>query len=110
MTWDYAELSKAAKAAGGPDKLLDLIEDNARHIGRVEGRSSMIPWMIIVMLVAAGLTYGTIKLIEHRKAKKTALLLGTEEARSEIIHLLNEQDATNNDDNTSNEGEEDHGQ
>ena len=36
MAWDYAELSKAAKAAGGPEKLVNMIEEGAKAVGRVE--------------------------------------------------------------------------
>jgi hypothetical protein len=111
MTWDYAELSKAAKAAGGPEELIELIKDNAKYLGRIEGRASMIPWMIVAILVTAGLTYGTVKLIEQRKAKKTALLLQTEDASSEIINILNSKGITHKDlSDTTDDGEDDHGQ
>lgn len=111
MTWDYAELSKAAKAAGGPEKLMDLIENNAKHLGYIEGRISMIPCIVLLMLAAVGITYGTIKFAEQRKAKKAALLLQTEEARSEIINILNSKGTTHKDLNdTTDEGKDDHGQ
>lgn len=34
--WDYAELSKAAKAAGGPEKYIELLEKASEKSGKLE--------------------------------------------------------------------------
>lgn len=37
MAWDYAELSKMAKANGGPEKLMDVLINS--------GKRKMFPWL-----------------------------------------------------------------
>ena len=39
--WDYAELSKAAKAAGGPEKYVEMLERASKEAGKME----MLPWV-----------------------------------------------------------------
>lgn len=34
QNWDYAELSKAAKAAGGPEKYVELLENASKDAGK----------------------------------------------------------------------------
>ena len=36
LNWDYAELSKAAKAAGGPEKYVELLERTSRNAGKMD--------------------------------------------------------------------------
>lgn len=38
QNWDYAELSKAAKAAGGPEKYVEMLECASRDAGKMEMR------------------------------------------------------------------------
>ena len=57
--WNYAELSKAAKTVGGPEKYVELIEKESRKAGRNE----MLPWIGITAVGASLLTAGTIKII-----------------------------------------------
>ena len=94
MAWDYAELSKAAKEAGGPEKLLDLIEEGGKSIGRIEGQSSMVPWIGVAALGASALTAGVIKLIDHLKAKKAISQAAVNEAKAELIRGIKEYDAS----------------
>lgn len=35
QNWDYAELSKAAKAAGGPEKYVDMLEQASKDAGKM---------------------------------------------------------------------------
>ena len=93
MAWDYAELSKAAKAAGGPEKLLDLIEEGAKAIGRMEGRSSMVPWIGVAVLGTSALTAGIMNLINHFKEKKAISQAAVDKAKAEIIQGIKEYDA-----------------
>lgn len=93
MAWDYAELSKAAKAAGGPEKLLDLIEAGGKSIGRIEGRSSMVPFIGCAALAASVITAGLIKLNDHFKAKKTISQAAVDKAKAELIQGIRDYDA-----------------
>ncbi len=49
MSWDYAELSKAAKDAGGPEKLMDMLVDSGKDIGHKD----MLPVVGIALGVGA---------------------------------------------------------
>ena len=40
--WDYAELSKAAKMAGGPEKYVEMLESVSKCFGRQIGRYQII--------------------------------------------------------------------
>ena len=93
MAWDYAELSKAAKAAGGPEKLVNLIEEGGKSIGRIEGQSSMVPWIGLATLGASALTAGVIKLVDHFKAKKAISQAAVDEAKAELIQGIKDYDA-----------------
>ena len=106
MAWDYAELSKAAKEAGGPEQLLDLIEEEGKSIGRMEGQSSMMPWIGLVALGASALTAGVIKLIDHFKAKKAISQAAVDEAKAELIQGIKEYDANHPDESEADESEE----
>ena len=47
QNWDYAELSKAAKAAGGPEKYVEMLERASRDAGKME----MLPWVGVVFKI-----------------------------------------------------------
>lgn len=94
--WNYAELSKAAKAVGGPEKYVELIEKESRKAGRNE----MLPWIGITAVGASLLTAGTIKIINIFKARKYKK---NEEIKKELIEEIKEYDAKN----TSEEGVDD---
>ena len=56
MSWNYAELSKAAKKAGGPEALvMTLIKF---------GRSQMIPKVIGTGIIGAGVGIGITKCVD----------------------------------------------
>ena len=94
MAWDYAELSKAAKAAGGPEKLVNLIEEGGKSIGRIEGQSSMVPWIGLAALGASAFTAGVIKWREYLKEKKAISQAAVEEAKAELIQGIKDYDAS----------------
>lgn len=109
MAWDYAELSKAAKAAGGPEKLVNMIEEGGKSIGRIEGQSSMVPLIGLAALGASALTAGVIKLVDHFKAKKAISQAAVDEAKAELIQGIKDYDAAHPDegkDEVIEEGEE----
>ena len=89
MSWDYAELSKAAKAVGGPENLIKKIEEGAKYIGRIEGRSSMIPWIGVTAVAASALT----AVVMHLKSKKAISQAAEDEAKAELIQGIKDYDA-----------------
>lgn len=89
MAWDYAELSKAAKAAGGPEKLVETIEAAAK----AQGRSEMAPLIGLAALAATGITIGVTKLINHFKKKKAVSQEALDQAKAELIQGIKDYDA-----------------
>ena len=68
MSWNYAELSKLAKALGGPEEMLYTIE----QVSRASGRAQMLPW-IGVAAIAGGLVclgVGSISARRERERQK----------------------------------------
>lgn len=88
--WNYAELSMAAKAAGGPEKLVEMIEEGGKSIGRIEGRSSMLPWMGVAAVVASVATAIWMRLREKKAITQAAV----DEAKAELIKGIKDYDAT----------------
>ena len=88
--WDYAELSKSAKAAGGPEKYVEIIE----KAGKAEGKVEMIP----VVIGAVALTAVTMKAIEYFKAKRKQSQAELEQAKQELIDGINQYNAEHEND------------
>ena len=80
QNWDYAELSKAAKSAGGPEKYVDMLEQDSRNAGKME----MLPWVGVAAAGASLLTVTTIKIIDYFKSKKWQNQGEIEKAKQEI--------------------------
>ena len=93
MAWDYAELSKAAKSAGGPDKFLNLIEEGGKTIGRIEGQASMYPAIGLASIGGAVVAIGIVKLIDYLKTKEAIFNAVVDEAKTKIIQGIEEYDA-----------------
>lgn len=91
--WDYAELSKAAKAAGGPEKYVELIEKASKDAGKME----MAPLIGVVAIGASLLTATTIKVVDYFKYKKENNADEIKKAKEEIIKGIKEYDATHPD-------------
>ena len=87
--WDYAELSKAAKAAGGPEKYVELLELASKKAGKLE----MLPWVGAAAAGASLFTTATIKVIDYFKSKKEAAHNEIVLAQEEIIKGIKEYDA-----------------
>lgn len=81
QNWDYAELSKAAKAAGGPEKYVEMLENASRNAGRRD----MFPLVGAAAVGASFLTVATIKVVEYFKSKKEQDQKNIEVAKQEII-------------------------
>ncbi len=90
QNWDYAELSKAAKAAGGPEKYVELLERASKEAGRLE----MLPWVGVAAVGASLLTAATIKVLDYFKSKKESTQNEILLAKEEIINGIKEYDAT----------------
>ena len=89
MAWDYAVLSKAAKAAGGPEKLVETIEAAAK----AQGRSEMAPLIGLAAIAATGITIGVTKLVNHFKKKKAVSQEALDQAKAELIQGIKDYDA-----------------
>lgn len=99
MTWDYAELSKAAKEAGGPEKLMDLLIESGKDAGHKE----MLPVVAIALGIGALGYAGINKLVKFFKKKKK---ISPEAAKAELIKGIEEYDAAHPDESEADESEE----
>jgi len=91
--WDYAELSKAAKAAGGPEKYVELVEKASKYADKIE----MAPWIGVAVIGASLLTVATIKVVDYFKYKKKNNTTEVEKVKEEIIKGIKDYDATHPD-------------
>lgn len=85
MAWNYAELSKAAKAAGGPEAFVEAIEQS--------GRNQMVPWIAGVGFVGVGIGICITKAKDFFKQKKAASQQAVGAAKRELIEGINRYDA-----------------
>ena len=94
MSWNYAELSKAAKAAGGPELYALMLKEGGRLLGHAE----MYPWIGIVggggLLIGGGVVW----LIGWGKKKKEIAKAMTEEGTEGFIRTMHELGETTEDD------------
>lgn len=90
MEWDYAQLSRAAKAAGGPEALTELLVQS--------GKNQMVPWIALMGLSCLGLGIGLAKIVELFKSRKEISDRAVEQAKKKIINGINEYDAMNPED------------
>ena len=89
QNWDYAELSKAAKAAGGPEKYVEMLECASRDAGKME----MLPWVGVAAVGASLLTVAAVKVVDFFKSKKRQNQEDIEAAKQEIIAGIKAYDA-----------------
>ncbi|MGR4072490.1 hypothetical protein ACTGZD_10140 [Streptococcus parasuis] len=101
QNWDYAELSKAAKAAGGPEKYVDMLEQASKDAGKME----MLPWLGVAAVGASLLTAATIKVVDYFKSKKKKNEAEIEKAKKEIINGNKDYDDTHPDEDDNREVE-----
>ena len=85
MSWNYAELSKAAKKAGGPEALvMTLIKF---------GRSQMIPKVIGTGIIGAGVGIGITKCVDCVRNYRKRLAKDAEISKKELVEGINSYDA-----------------
>ena len=104
MSWDYAEMSKQASEAGGPQAFVDKIEEG----GRQKGRDEMKPVVIITGFFSFVGGVVISKIYHHFKGKRVAIQTESENAKAEIIKGIEDYDNTHQSDEqtlTSNEEE-----
>ena len=84
--WNYAQLSQAAKIAGGPERYVEALIAGGKALGRMQ----MVPWLAVAGIGGSLLTYGGVKFAEHIKAKKEAEIAV---AKEQVIEGIKEYDA-----------------
>lgn len=89
QNWDYAELSKAAKVVGGPEKYVEMLERASRDAGKME----MLPWVGVAAVGASLLTVAAVKVVDFFKSKKRQNQEDIEAAKQEIIAGIKAYDA-----------------
>ena len=88
QNWDYAELSKAAKAAGGPEKYVEMLELVSKEAGKME----MLPWLGVAAVGASLLTAATIKVVDYFKSRKKNNETEIEKAKAEETSKTSEKE------------------
>ncbi len=94
--WDYAELSKAAKIAGGPEKYVEMLESASKD----EGKMEMIPWIGVAAVGASLLTAATIKVVDYFKSKRAQNQEAIKIAKQEIVDGIKVYDAEHKQENS----------
>lgn len=83
---DYAELSKAAKVAGGPEKYFNILEEMSKNARKRE----MYPWLGIVAICSSVATMIAIKTVEQFKVTRKQSQKEISIARKELIKGIEE--------------------
>ena len=86
--WDYADLSKAAKAAGGPEKYVNMLVDNSKRAGKLE----MIPIIGAVLVVSPIITVASQRIYKRFSIKIKKNQKQIEIAKHKIISGIKEYD------------------
>ena len=94
MSWNYADMSKAAKAVGGPEKYADMLVQS--------GRQEMYPWLVVATLASGVVTHFAPKAVAYVKEKWVSKE-DAKEAREAIINGINQYDQETSDDTSSDE-------
>lgn len=89
MSWNYADLSKAAKAAGGPEKLVEMIANENMKMGK----KSMLPWIGLAIGLSSAVTIAIEKTVAHFREKEAASKEALEEAKVKLIQGIKNYDA-----------------
>ena len=83
--WNYARLSRLAKAYGGPERLVNLLLDAGVKKGVVRGRLQMLPAVLLGIGIGVGIKW----LWDKHKAKDKEL----EIVKQQLIDGINEYDS-----------------
>ena len=86
--WDYAELSKAAHAAGGPERYIAVIEEESRNAGHRD----MAPWIGVALLGGIAIKTLSEKAWAYIKNKQAERNERIEQAKIELINEIRQHD------------------
>lgn len=86
MKWDYAELSKMAKANGGPEKFVDLLIKS--------GKRKMFPFIGVAAVLGVTVTLVSQKAYKYLSDKKAESNTEIELDKQELIQGIKDYDAT----------------
>jgi hypothetical protein len=86
MSWVYAELSKMAKANGGPEKLVDLLFNS--------GKRKMFRWLGVAAAVGVATTVVVQQAYKYLFDKKAESNTEMELAKQELIQVIKDYDVT----------------
>lgn len=86
MGWSYAELSRIAKANGGPERFVELLIKS--------GEKKVIPWVGVAFVGGIVATVGIQEIIEYLSDKKNISNTEVELAQKELIQGIKDYDAT----------------
>lgn len=89
MSWDYAQMSKAAKQSGGPEKWIGAIKAASRS----QGHRDMLP--IVVLAMGAGTAIGgiAVKFGGRLTSRKQALEAESAKAEQMVVAHIESEDA-----------------
>lgn len=93
QNWDYAILSKAAKAAGGPEKYIEMLMHGSRNSGKMEVIKQMPIFLGAAFIGGSIITAVTIKLVDYLKTKNQPNEIAIEKAKLELINGIHDYDA-----------------
>ena len=85
MSWEYAELSKAASKAGGANKYVETLIQSGKHTGRIQ----MLPFILLAIPIGMKIEDLYSKYKEYRKEKN----MEVEVAKKKLIDEINELDS-----------------
>ena len=88
MSWNYAELSKMAKIAGGPEELVESILKS----GIAKGKHGMKPWLFATFAAGSVATLAVMKLVAYFKMKKNHDNDDIENIKAELIKGIKDYD------------------
>ena len=88
MSWNYAELSKLAKRAGGPEKLIKLVKETSKKAGRRE----MVPFIYLGFFLGVGVTTAYQKVVGVIKDSRCQADEAEKAAEIELIRGIREYD------------------
>ena len=91
--WDYAQLTKAAAEAGGPEVWIDAIKKAAYNSGASDTKNALIgPLLIVGTALGVASTFGYQKIRKWISSKKEEELLTEKEAEQAEALLKEELD------------------
>lgn len=92
MAWDYAELSKAAKEAGGPEAFVDALAKASRDQGRLD---------MLALTLGVGTVFGICKLIKWFKTKQDEAQEKVDKAKTQLALEIEKYDLEHQNDDSN---------